>query len=60
MRYSMLETFEMRKHWSRFDSMTPEQRHAAAESDPDAAARAYLRVIARNPQAVTEALQAGK
>lgn len=28
-----------------------------SRKDPDAAARAYLRVIARNPQAVTEALQ---
>src|SRR5882757_6970927 len=28
-----------------------------ARKDPDAAARAYLRVIARNPQAVTEALR---
>jgi putative transcriptional regulator len=100
------------KHdWSRFDAMTPEQRHAAAMSDPDAkpltpgdmarmkrtpqvkvirralglsqeefaarfhipigtlrdweqsrkdpdaAARAYLRVIARNPESVTKALQ---
>ena len=31
-----------------------------SRKDPDAAARAYLTVIARNPQAVSEALQAGK
>ncbi|MBM4285916.1 MAG: helix-turn-helix domain-containing protein [Deltaproteobacteria bacterium] len=29
-----------------------------SRKEPDAAARAYLRVIARNPQAVSEALQA--
>jgi putative transcriptional regulator len=103
-----------KRDWSRFDSMTAAERHAAAmndpdakpltpadmarmkrtpqvkvirralglsqeefasrfhipigtlrdweqsRKDPDAAARAYLRVIARNPGAVTEALQARK
>ncbi len=31
-----------------------------ARKDPDAAARAYLMVIARNPEAMSEALQAGR
>lgn len=31
-----------------------------ARKDPDAAARAYLVVIARNPEAVSEALRAGR
>lgn len=107
----MSKTPEKPEHdWSRFDAMTPEERHAAALADPDAqpltdadmarmkptprvsiirramhltqeefsqrfriplgtlrdweqgrkepdaASRAYLLVIARNPTAVTEAL----
>lgn len=32
----MSKTPEPQEGWSRFDAMTPEQRHAAALSDPDA------------------------
>jgi hypothetical protein len=44
--------------WERFDSMSGTRRHAAALRYP--AARAYLVVIGRNPQAVRDALSLGR
>lgn len=49
----MTANSEAAKHdWSRFDAMTPEQCHAAALGDPDAAARAHLVVNGRELEAV--------
>jgi DNA-binding transcriptional regulator YiaG len=42
--------------WARLEAMTDAEVLAAARSDPDQAARAYLEVIARNPKAVIAAL----
>jgi hypothetical protein len=45
-----------KRDWTKADNLTDEQILASAESEPDAAARAYLIVIASNPDAVSKAL----